>query len=322
MALSEQPIGRHANSLGRTRDKRDYEPFGAVYDERTSDVHQPLRLPGQEAEEFSTSEGPNGASGRYYNGFRWYRPDYGRYTQPDPIGFSANPYNLYAYANNNPIVYEDPLGLACSPWTGALALSLIAAAVAAAFLFPEIDLGALFGYALDELADFALSAYAQWGATTAAAAALLAGPIASALENLAGDESGAMGTGLATEAGGIAEAAEEGGALANAAEGLAPPSPDFAVTSGGDVIPVPEGATGPFPTNGPGIQFNGGAGGNGLAANVTDVRIMEANAENPTGYVNYGSQQVNGGWQSVDPYSGQSIPPSNPWWHIPINVGP
>jgi hypothetical protein len=96
-------------------------------------------------------------------------------------------------------------------------------------------------------------------------------------------------------------------------------APDFVVTSDGTVIPVPEGATGPFPTQNSGFQYNGGAGGNGLADNVTDVRIMDPNAQNPGGYVNYGTLQSNGGWQSVNPYSGQSIPPSDPWWHIPLS---
>ena len=105
-------------STGSLYWQADYEPFGAVYDERTSDVHQPLRLPGQEAEEFSTSEGPNGASGRYYNGFRWYRPQLGRYTQPDPLQFVGSTYNLYAYSGNNPVNYLDPLGLNCSKWSG------------------------------------------------------------------------------------------------------------------------------------------------------------------------------------------------------------
>lgn len=35
-----------------------------------------------------------------------------------------------------------------------------------------------------------------------------------------------------------------------------------------------EGATGPYPTNRKGFQFNGAAGGNGFADNVTDVRTM------------------------------------------------
>jgi len=113
---------------------------------------------------------------------------------------------------------------------------------------------------------------------------------------------------------------EEEIAVANA--GLAPRAPDFVVTSTGNVIPIPQGATGPDTTTSAGFQFNGGVGGNGLAANVTDVRIMDPNSQNPTGYVNYGSQQANGGWQSVNPYTGQSIMPSDPWWHIPINETP
>jgi len=89
-------------------------------------------------------------------------------------------------------------------------------------------------------------------------------------------------------------------------------APDFIVTPNGEAIPVPEGSVGPTATQSPGIQFNGGTGGNGLAPNVTDVRIMEPNAQNPSGYVNYGSRQVNGGWQSVNPYTGQAISPTSP----------
>jgi hypothetical protein len=96
-------------------------------------------------------------------------------------------------------------------------------------------------------------------------------------------------------------------------------APDFVVTPSGDTISVPQGASGPFSTKNPGFQFNGGAGGNGLADNVTDVRIMSPNSQSPTGCVNYGSQQTDGGWQSVNPYTGQSVSPRDPWWHIPIN---
>jgi hypothetical protein len=96
-------------------------------------------------------------------------------------------------------------------------------------------------------------------------------------------------------------------------------APDFLGQETGPAIPVPEGATGPYQTVNPGFQYNGGAGGNGLADNVTDVRIMDPNAQRPTGYVNYGSAQSNGGWQSVNPYTGQSVPQSSPWWHIPLH---
>ncbi len=60
---------------------------------------------------------------------------------------------------------------------------------------------------------------------------------------------------------GLGIAAEEAGELASAAEGLAAQAPNFVVTPAGVVIPVPEGAAGPVPTNSPGFQFNGGAGG-------------------------------------------------------------
>ena len=60
------------------------------------------------------------------------------------------------------------------------------------------------------------------------------------------------------------------------------------------------------------------SGGNGLADNVTGVRFMDPNPMNPDGHVNYGSTQSNGGWQSVNPDSGQSIPKTSPWWQFPL----
>lgn len=93
-------------------------------------------------------------------------------------------------------------------------------------------------------------------------------------------------------------------------------APDFVVTASGDVAPIPQGASGPYPTENPGAQYNGGSGGNGLAANVTDMRIMESTLRSPVGYVNYGSRQANGGWQTVNPYTGEPVPRKSPWWHI------
>jgi len=94
-------------------------------------------------------------------------------------------------------------------------------------------------------------------------------------------------------------------------------TPSFVVTPAGEVIPIPQGASGPNPVvNGKGVQYNGGSGGNGLAANVTDVRIMDPTPYAPNGYVNYGSRQANGGWQSVNPYTGQAVGKTDSWWHI------
>lgn len=47
--------------------------------------------------------------GWYDNRARFYDPEVGRFTQPDPQGVLDGP-NLYLYANNNPVSYADPTG--------------------------------------------------------------------------------------------------------------------------------------------------------------------------------------------------------------------
>lgn len=52
----------------------------------------------------------NQFTNQYFNRNRYYQPKYGRFTSKDPIGFSGDS-NLYRYANSNPIIYTDPMGL-------------------------------------------------------------------------------------------------------------------------------------------------------------------------------------------------------------------
>ncbi|TCJ15239.1 RHS repeat protein [Parasulfuritortus cantonensis] len=61
-----------------------------------------LRFPGQY---FDAETGIN------YNYYRDYDPSTGRYIEADPIGLEGG-LNLYAYANQNPLTYVDPNGLA------------------------------------------------------------------------------------------------------------------------------------------------------------------------------------------------------------------
>jgi RHS repeat-associated protein len=52
-------------------------------------------------------------TGLHYNTFRFYDPDVGRFTTPDPIGLLGG-LNLYQYAPN-PIGWVDPWGWSCTP---------------------------------------------------------------------------------------------------------------------------------------------------------------------------------------------------------------
>jgi RHS repeat-associated protein len=60
-----------------------------------------LRFPGQ----YSLNE-----SGLYYNYFRDYDPQTGRYIESDPIGLGSG-VNTYEYTRGNPMSLRDPLGL-------------------------------------------------------------------------------------------------------------------------------------------------------------------------------------------------------------------
>jgi RHS repeat-associated protein len=53
----------------------------------------------------------------FVNGYRWYNPDWGRYTQSDPVP-AKSARNRYRYAGTNPLRFVDPFGLQEYPMPG------------------------------------------------------------------------------------------------------------------------------------------------------------------------------------------------------------
>ncbi len=83
------------------------EPFGADGG-NAQDAGIFLRFPGQWQDETWAEAGLE--DDFYYNVHRWYDPGIGRYTQADPLGRRGGPHP-YGYVLNNPLIFEDPLGL-------------------------------------------------------------------------------------------------------------------------------------------------------------------------------------------------------------------
>jgi len=86
------------------------EPFGkSLPEENPSGLGSfefNLRFPGQ----YFDAE-----TGLFYNYFRDYDPQTGRYVQSDPIGLAGG-LNTYAYVDNDPLTDSDPYGLARNSW--------------------------------------------------------------------------------------------------------------------------------------------------------------------------------------------------------------
>lgn len=92
-----------ANSSGSLQTEYTYEPFGKTSVSGTSSANT-LQYTGRE----------NDGTGLYFYRARYYSPSLQRFISEDPIGFLGG-INLYAYVENAPLNYVDPLGLDKDP---------------------------------------------------------------------------------------------------------------------------------------------------------------------------------------------------------------
>jgi RHS repeat-associated protein len=94
-----------SNSAGSLANTYTYDSFGKLT-ASTGSLANPFKYTGREFD----SE-----TGTYYNRARYFDQNIGRFLSEDKIGFSGG-INFYSYANNSPIGFKDPTGLApCNP---------------------------------------------------------------------------------------------------------------------------------------------------------------------------------------------------------------
>ena len=91
---------------GEIRNSYQYDAFGIPL-ETTEQLNNRIRYTGQQYDD---------VTGQYYLRARYYNPVAGRFMQEDV--YQGDGLNLYAYCENNPVVYDDPSGYerkACPP---------------------------------------------------------------------------------------------------------------------------------------------------------------------------------------------------------------
>ncbi|TKV57001.1 RHS repeat-associated core domain-containing protein [Nakamurella flava] len=94
------------NSSGASAAAYTYDPYGNTLSATGSEAtNNPWRYTSAYLD----------PTGLYKMGARYYNPNTGRFTQPDPSGQEAN---RYAYAGNNPVTYSDPSGLDFADFLG------------------------------------------------------------------------------------------------------------------------------------------------------------------------------------------------------------
>jgi len=273
----------HTDRLGSVRALTDASgAITATY--RTDEWGISTAITGSSSQPLGFTGEPRDATGLTFLRTRYYDPDLGRFMSRDMwpgIPGAPQTQNRYAYATNNPVTDADPNGRLVDIFLDA---AFIVYDVAAIIFGPEKE---------------------RQGNLIA-----LGADVASAFLPFV------TGGGLATRAG-IDHADDAIGPTRWLDDAARPPArgPDFVVTPAGEAIPVPRGATGPYaPQRGSGAAYTGGSGGGGLNSRVTGVRIMDPDARYNGGRVTY----MNANGQSVNPWTGRTVDPWDPYAHIPL----
>ncbi len=156
------------NSEGVRDWSAEYDIWGnRLKEDNPQKLEQLIRLPGQQYDD---------ETGLYYNRYRYYNPEQGRYISQDPIGLRGG-WNLYTYPLN-PVSGTDPLGLVVDaiPW-GAATPSAVPPLVPVTGMFMGMTAldAALAGFEADvavpEPTDAAWPKWVGWGVVIAASAA-------------------------------------------------------------------------------------------------------------------------------------------------------
>jgi RHS repeat-associated protein len=101
---------------GPVLEENHYYPFGltmaGISDKAIKTQYAENKFRYNEGSELQNKEFADGSGLEWYDpGFRNYDPQLGRFWQIDPLGEAVEDQSLYAYAYNNPILLNDPLGL-------------------------------------------------------------------------------------------------------------------------------------------------------------------------------------------------------------------
>jgi RHS repeat-associated protein len=329
------------DQAGTVEQVNHYYPFGGLFGEGLQTSNQPYRYNGKELDRQLSLD-------LYDYGARHYDAALGRWLTVDPMAEKYYSISSYAYCGNNPVNRIDPDGMsydwvenrdkhiywdknAISQATTKKGETYIGKTVYATNADGSFRYGDQFGnwHNSAPLGEVTVRGFQTSGSGPVSAAirqaaggydpkwiagfnkfvegGLKAIELTLTFATLAHDLNNLGGSGIRAGVNLIDDAAKGGSKV-----------PNFIVSKGGTVFPVPRGATGPIPaSSGKGFQFIKGVGDKGLSPKAMGFRFMDpittGKYQYPGGYGSY----FNKAGQTINPFTGQTISPSNPWWHIP-----